>query len=323
LEPRVSLVTSAFRADAYLESYFENICAQTIFSQMQVILVLNDPSPRALEIAEQYRARHPAQIEILNVPRESIGASTNRGYRAARGNYLTYADVDDLRADNCYERQAAALDEDAGCDFAYGDFVIVSQYGAREGHLIRAREFDPVEFTRGSFVGANHFFRRELLARAGYWDEQFRSGGDFDFQVRATHHCKFKRIEGAPLFYYTRVVNSGSASSNTLQPTEATVILLRYAVYDKIALLNLFQYVPRARRYSLDQVLCAGTWYPIEQFVPGYRQMLAQRDTARQSFETRYRLKIIHYYATLLPRMIYRNVRSVGHIVRKKLVFNA
>lgn len=309
-QPMVSLVSSVYNADSCLKVFFENICSQTIFDDMEVIVVLNDPSPMALDISEYYRKHYPTRFRIISVSRETIGASINRGYREAHGKYLAYADVDDAREPYCYESQTATLENAPKYDFTYGDFVIVNALGKCQGQLVKTPEFNRIEFTHSSYVGANHFFRRELLERCGYWDEQFRSGGDFEYQIRAAHNCSFIKTAGPPLFYYTKSLIAGSASSTVYQPIERTAIEMRYGNYDKTELLKGYPYVRRARRYRLDQLMINGEWQYINRYVPNYRQMMKQREADRRAFETKYRLWVTRYHATLPLRAINRGARS-------------
>lgn len=269
----VSLITSAYRSDRYLEEYFKNICSQSIFNQMETILVLNEPSFGESIIANKYLDLFPEQFRIITVPRESIGASTNRGYLFAKGKYLAYADVDDIREPNCYERLFKTLEENNDCDFTYGDFVIVNKFGKRQGSLIKTIDFDRDKFIRSSFTGANHFFRREILDKCGYWDEQFRSGGDFEFQVRAAFKCKFIKTQGEPLFYYTREPQSNSASSISIQPIERTVVELRYGIYDKID----NRYIKDVEKYNIENILFKSEWHNIRKYICNYDEYMDKK----------------------------------------------
>jgi len=315
---QITLVTSAFRSERYLKCYFENILSLNNLDCIQVILVLNEPTAVERKLSESYKACFPDNLAIVLLHRrESIGASTNRGYRMAKTDYVTYADVDDFRPPDCYERLMKTLEDDPAVDFTYGDFITVRSQGKTNGRLIRTPEFDRKEFTRGCFVGPNHFFRRRLLDRCGYWDEQLRSGGDFDFQVRAAFNCKFKKTPGV-ICYYTKEENSGSASSNILQPIERTVIELRYGNYDITEMVAGYQYVRRAMKYRLDQLLIGGKWEGIENYVPGYKRIMGKKGSARRDFFHRYRLEIAKYYAIFPFRMCHAKIfPTIGRMFAK------
>jgi len=266
----LTIVTSAYKAEKYLELYFQNILSLEGRDQFQVIVVLNDATPAERKIADAYQNRFPGTFRLVYTPRETIGASTNRGYTMADSPYVVYADVDDLRSRDAYIRQIKTLDNNPDVDFTYGDFLDVKKIGDTTGKRVVTADFDRLSFTRGSMVGPNHFFRRQLLEKVGFWDEQLRSGGDFEFQVRAAFNCQFKKTEGILVY---KLNATQSASQGILQPLERTVIELRYGIYDKID----YNYLPDAVRYNITYIGHNGTWQTIRSFVPGYDELLEQR----------------------------------------------
>jgi hypothetical protein len=149
----------------------------------------------------------------------------------------------------------------------------VAEQGLTEGIYIKTVEFNKDEATRSSIVGPNHFFRKKVLEKCGCWDEQLKSGSDFDFQVRAALNFDFKRTGGEPLLYYTRYEDSGSASSSVLQQIERTVIELRYGIYDKIN----YKFLPKALEYDIYHVYYNGQKKHISELVPDYKELLEER----------------------------------------------
>lgn len=270
---RLSIITSAYKSTNYLERYYKNMVALAGFPDFKIVVVLNDASSIDLSISEEYRRSYPENIYYESVPRESIAQSINRGYQISDTELLAYADVDDIRVPDCYLRQIHTMDSNPDVDFTYGDFVVVNEYGSQTGNLVRTSEYDFLEFTRSSMVGPNHLFRRSLLERCGYWDEQLKSGGDFDFQIRAAMNCKFKKTSGGPILYYTSAPNGSSASQSPLQPLERTVIELRYGIFDKIDL----QFFPASLRYSVPLLRWDEVWHEISHFVPEYNSQMQWR----------------------------------------------
>ena len=61
----------------------------------------------------------------------------------------------------------------------------MKRQGDTEGTRIETPEFDRVEFTRSCLASPTQLFRRSMVERTGGFDEQFRSGGDYEFQIRA------------------------------------------------------------------------------------------------------------------------------------------
>ncbi|MHB9004821.1 MAG: glycosyltransferase [Coriobacteriia bacterium] len=269
---RLSIITSAYRSGAHIRACCDNILALENIDEIESVLVLNDPDEVERAVVDEYASAHPEVFTVVVTPaRETIGESINRGMRVASGECLGFLDVDDIRAPDSYARQIATLDENPAADFTYGDIVIVPSQGCFEGQLVEAPEFDRYEFTRSCLASPTQLFRRSLVDRIGGFDEQFRSGGDYEFQIRAALNCTFVRTPGV-LVYYTRA--PGSASGSRLQPLERTAIELRYALYDKTMELEGYQFVEEARTYRLGNILVLGVWKDIREVVPGYDELL-------------------------------------------------
>ena len=308
---KLTIVTTAYRSGRYLQKYFEGILNLNNLDQLRVVLVMNVPEEEELRIAQGYSGRYPHLFQIIKVDfRETIGASLNRGFSRATTPYTSYLDVDDIRVGDSYDRQIAVLEHNPDVDFTYGDYIAVKSQGDTRGDYNFRPEFDPVEFTCHCHASPTQCWRTELLQKIGGWDEQFRSAGDFEFNIRAALNCKFKKTPGL-LLYYTRYAGSGSASSIAWGPIEYTAIELRYGNYDVILRhKNWYRFVLQARRYRLEQILINGDWQPIERYVPNYWQIMAEREPIRRAFEVKWPIKTVQYYASLPGQVVYRNTRS-------------
>jgi len=274
---RLTIVTTTYISGKYLPGYFEGMLRLNHLEQLQVILVQNQPDKYERQIADEYQRHNPGLLHVIQLDhRETIGASTNRGFALADTPYLAYQDVDDVRVPDSFERQMATLDSYPEVDFTYGDFIRVNAQGVKEGWYASRPEFDHSSFTRYCFAGPTHLFRIGLLEKVGGWDEQFLSGGDFDFQVRAALNCEFKKTPGL-LLYYTKYQDSGSASSSMLEPIERTVIELRYGAFDIID----YRYLKYAGNYRINEMLFNGDWHPLNNYVPNYTELIKEREHLR------------------------------------------
>jgi hypothetical protein len=203
---------------------------------------------------------------------DPIGVSMNRCIHSAGGPLLAIWNVDDLRTPDSLEIQAKLLESGSEYDLANGNFIIVKSFGAHEGQYVDHYRMPASEYTRSMVLGPFFMFRKQLCDKAGYFDEQLRSGADFDLAVRLSIHGKCVRTKEV-LGYYLNEGLGASTRPNSLQPVERTVIELRYGVYDKID----YNYLPQAARYNIPYILYNGTWQGVRDFVPGYDDFLGQR----------------------------------------------
>ena len=268
----VTVLTSCFRGIDYLPEFLESVAAQTIFDETEIVLSHNEPNSNELQNVRDFQALYPGQLRHIIVnPVEPLGASWNRCWYSARGRYVCIWNTDDLRTPDSLQRQRDVLDHQPDAALAYGDFMIVRRFGDARGRYVSTPDFDRLEFSRSFPVGPFPMWRREIGAQVGYFDEQLRSGADFDLSVRIA--LRFPMVRVPNLLGYFTNEGTGLSTGNVLQPTERTVIELRYGIYDKID----YDYLPRALRYNIPSLLQFGQWVPVEQLVPEYEKFISDR----------------------------------------------
>ena len=167
------------------------------------------------------------------------------------------------------------LDNNLDCDLTYGDYVYVDKPDVFTGKLHETNEFDVDSFTHLPQIGPGHFFRRSILNKIGYWDEQLKSGADFDFQIRAAFNTKFKKTIGNPITYYTYNTNGVSLSSGDLSKIEGLAIALRYGIYDTIP--RWINYLPEASQYNLTNIKFENIWMPLSESVSNINEIIEFR----------------------------------------------
>lgn len=316
---RLTVVTTTFGAAPYLRPFCAGVEALEGLDEIELCLVMNEPDEEEERIVAGHATRLPDLYRIIVVERESIGASLNRGLLSATTQYCALLDVDDVRVPDSFVRQMAVLDTHPDVDFTYGDFRIVPAQGQTEGRLIEVPEYDAAEFTRSCVASPTQLMRRSLLDRIGGFDEQFRSGGDYEFQIRAGLNCRFMKTPGL-MVYYTGHSDSSNASAGSIQPLERTAIELRYGLYDKTILLAGYPYVDEARSYRLQAVLTGGEWRDIREFVPDYDSILDQRAEGLHQLEANLvrwkRREIVHGPLIRLRRVVVRALRRLRLWVR-------
>lgn len=318
---RPTLVTTAFRSASHISTYCAGVAALTNLGEIEVRLVMNDPVAEERRIVAKWILALPGVFRVGEVARESMGASINRGPFQARTPYVAFLDVDDVRVPDSLARQTALLDACPDVDFTYRDFTIVPAQGTTDGERVATPVFDRDEFTRSCLASPTQMFRRSLVERVGGIDEQLRSGGDYEFQIRAAPSCRFAKSPGLHV-YYTKYPESGSASSSRLQPLERTTVELRYGLYDKTMSLNGFRYIQEARSsYRLDEILISGKWRPIEEVVSGLETAVASRTGGLRQLERRYsqwkrRQAVTSWLGPMIPARIRQHSRGALRHVR-------
>jgi hypothetical protein len=265
------MLLATYASDAFIEQQLTSIAQQSIWNDAELVIVANDRSPAEQAAMDHFRDVWTEQVQCFVVPRETLYASWNRGVNAAKADLLTIVNVDDLRSPAGLQAQVTCLEEEPAALFCYGPYVVVSEFGATNGRAISPPDFDAIEFTRSMHAGPFFAWRKAFGGANLYFDEQFRGGGDFDFVIRLARLGRGIRTMEGLGSYYDR--GAGLSTGSSLQPTERTVIELRYGIYDKLD----YHYLPEASRYNIPNLYWDGAWHSVAELLPGYEAWMLER----------------------------------------------
>jgi glycosyltransferase involved in cell wall biosynthesis len=295
----ISTITSCFKGERYLQKFLEDVARQTVLDKIEIVLAHNEPSDNEIKIVKDFQKKYPDIINHIIVnPAEPLSLSWNRCIDNARGKYVAIWNVDDLRTPNSLEIQMNTLDENPEIALTYGDFNIVNQFGKTTGNLIIPPEFEKREFIRSMHCGPFPMWRKEIHEKIGYFDEQLLSGADFDLMIRIALKYKMKKSKGL-LGYFLNEARGASTAPTGRQPTERTVIELRYGIYDKIDL----WYWREAKKYRIHEMLHRGSWIPLEKYFPNYQEMIKRNR---------------RYLWLSFPKTVYRSVYNILRIAKSR-----
>lgn len=257
----------------YLKLFLDELPRQTMFESLQVVLDHNEPDNEELIWVREFQEKYPGRLKHIIVnPVEAIGPSMNRCIKEADGEYVAIWNIDDLRTEDSLEQQFKVLEKNPDIGVVYGDYYIVGSSGSKDGKLVSHSKIPESEATRSMFWGPYVMFRKSLCNVAGYFDEQLKSGADFDLCVRLAFHTRAMMASGTLGYYLVEGLGASNRPGN-LQALEATVICLRYGIYDKIN----YQYLDKVVNYDIDKIVQFGRQELVLNFVDNYYDLLANR----------------------------------------------
>ena len=132
LVAKLSVVVPFHNVEAYIEAALESIARQT-FRDLEVVMVDDGSADGSTVIAKDFAARDP-RFQLIGQRQQGPGLARNTGVRRATGEYLAFADSDDLVDRHAYELLVGSL-EKTGSDMACGGVNRISTLGARPSSL--------------------------------------------------------------------------------------------------------------------------------------------------------------------------------------------
>ena len=216
----VTAIVSTYNGERFMHGCLQNLTTQTLFllNELEILVIDSGSQQGERAIVEQFQESHP-QIVYLRTERETLYAAWNRGIRTARGAYLTNANTDDRHRSDALEVMYRALLDHPEIDLVYGDCYVSTtpnETYAENGKssLYRYPDFSPPDSLLYFQFGPQPMWKKSVHQLIGYFDEQYKAAGDYDFNIRFALHCQARHIP-EPLGLYLEHQNALSFMDNT------------------------------------------------------------------------------------------------------------
>lgn len=173
---RFSIITVCLNEAQNIRRTCESVCAQSC-RDFEWLVIDGGSTDGTLDVLAEFAARID---HLVSEPDTGIYDAMNKGIRLARGDYLVFLNAGDLFADaGVLEAVLPCL----GVDLVFGDLLCVSAAGE---HSVRAfPDRLPRHFLlRHMLPHQASFFRRDLFAKYGEYDQSFRIAGDYELFAR-------------------------------------------------------------------------------------------------------------------------------------------
>ena len=221
LLPRVCVLVSLYKSDAYLAGFLSNLLHQSYFSKLEVQIISVLPTSYVSATLKEFSTNHKNVHVTEFFELIGIYEAWNRGIKSSTCDYLTNMNVDDQRAPNSIEIQVRELLR-SDADVVYQDVFIALEENVTWFELteMRMRTNFPAVSTKLLASGMNvvhnaPMWKKSLHSRIGYFDESFRSAGDHDFWIRASvANAKFHKCEDVHVGYFINPVGMSTKRSS-------------------------------------------------------------------------------------------------------------
>jgi hypothetical protein len=230
-KPTLSIVTSTYQAEAYLPKYIRH--ALEVSWQLanhgiavEYVIIANDPTPQETQSLREFCEEY-GHARVIEVPREGVYASWNRGVREAQGEIVGFWNVDDVRFSEPLVDGVKSIQ--SGCQLVYFAHTVVrtdNRWQLRPHYqTYDAIPYDPVPHRRRMKCGPFFIFKKSLYEQIGAFDERFKIAGDWEWCIRATKVTDFCPIDRVAGYFWLHGANL-SDIGNPVQTAEENIIRL-------------------------------------------------------------------------------------------------
>ena len=240
--PKISIITSVYDGDNFIEGFLRDITSQTIFKEKCELFLINANSPgNEHEIIKGYIEKFPENIRYKKLDEDpGIYSCWNEAIKMATGDFVTNANIDDRKFPTFMEDLANALVSDRSVDVVYADNLLTHEPNetwdnntAKSFYL--SENFSVEAMLRGNPPHCMPMWRRCLHDKHGYFSEEYRSASDWDFWLRcAFNGVQMKKVnKPLGLYFFNPKGMSTNREHDEWKRKEETEILEKY--------LNIFQ----------------------------------------------------------------------------------
>ncbi|MFA5173388.1 MAG: glycosyltransferase [Candidatus Paceibacterota bacterium] len=213
--PKISVLMSVYDGAKYLEESIKSIQNQT-FSDFEFIIVNDASTDNSLEIIKNFS---DPRIIILNNPKNlGLTKSLNIGLKQASGEYIARLDADDLSFPERLEKQLSFMEKNEDFALVGSSAVLINEEGKIVGKKNKPIEFFEIKFhslLKNPFLHPSLFFKKEILAKVGNYNENFSFAQDYELTSRLINLGYKVSNLSEPLIKYRLENNSITGNKET------------------------------------------------------------------------------------------------------------
>ncbi|NLO45472.1 MAG: glycosyltransferase [Clostridiales bacterium] len=217
---KISVVIPVFNTERYLRECLDSLTGQTIFADMELIIVDDGSTDGSPAICDDYAERYK-NIKVIHKANSGVSSARNTGIDAAVGEYIGFVDSDDNARPDMYRFLMEAAEKTGadmsfcGIEHPYPDRDVVIKYPF-ENNVPLGRDY--IQNTVAAFMLAdasfnslcNKLFKRSVVEKNGLrLSDGKKQGEDREFVLRFLAVCG--SVCGTPYTgYYYRYVRTGA-----------------------------------------------------------------------------------------------------------------
>jgi glycosyltransferase involved in cell wall biosynthesis/ADP-heptose:LPS heptosyltransferase len=206
----VSAIVSTYNSEKFIRGCLEDLENQTIADKIEIVVVNSGSEQNEENIVREFQKRYDNIVYIKTRQRECVYSAWNRAIKVAKGKYLTNANTDDRHRRDALEILSNELMNNPEIALVYADQICTETPNATfEKHdaveMHQQPDYTRERLLQGCCVGSQPMWRSSLHKEFGYFDENLDCAGDWDFWLRVSEKCTFKRVpEFLGLYYFNR-----------------------------------------------------------------------------------------------------------------------
>ncbi len=271
---KVSVIIPMYNAENTIEECLKSLTGQTIFDDMELIIVDDRSDDYSVEKAAAFENKYPDNIVIVKLSENGgPGRARNIAMEYASGEYIGFVDSDDAVVPVMYEhlydeaKKAAADVVDGGIYDQTSDEAIIYTSDDLTG------EPDDGKISKlivsGGYICSKIFRRDFLLSEKIIFREEYILE-DMDYLMEV--FCRMRILSNVKEIMYVYRNSSGSLSKTVeIDKYLRSTVSAMKAIHEKLSILPNYEGIRTAVEYALLQLYSYSININLKALLDGYR----------------------------------------------------
>ena len=218
MNPKISVVMSAYKADKYLRECIESILNQT-FTDFEFVIVNDCSTDKTSEILNFYSDKD-SRIKIINNTKNiGLTKSLNIALKESKGEYIARMDADDICMPERFQKQFDFLESNKDHVLVGSWMKIINENGEEIDEWESEVNNEKIKEKLIRYNPLSHssiMIRTSLLIEEGGYNEKWRYAQDYELYFRLARLGKFANLPEC-LLKSRHSKKSITSSKNTAQ----------------------------------------------------------------------------------------------------------
>lgn len=216
---QISVIVPVYNAEKYLKRAMDSLIGQTVFADMEIIVVDDGSADQSGAILDSFSLQHP-NVFVYHIVNSGVSNARNFGLDRASAEYIGFLDADDWLDPDHFEKMLAGI-KDGAADVAACGFAMESDAGTvvTNNVSVTADAFPGRKAVKAFLLGeidvhaVTKLYRADLV-RDVRFDSSLHYGEDRLFALGAL--MKADRVVTVNRCYYHYYLNAQSAMQQEL-----------------------------------------------------------------------------------------------------------
>ncbi|MFZ6050958.1 glycosyltransferase family 2 protein [Halocola ammonii] len=220
---KVSVIIPCYNVERYLADCLNSVKNQT-YTNLEIICVDDGSTDQSFKILKEFQSDSSFPFKVIQQQNKGASAARNAGLEISSGTYIQFLDADDILKEEKIESQIKLITGSSAA-FVVGAFERMNKDGQKTEQFIPDNETSPwIELMRTKLgITSSNLFNRELVEKAGGWDESLKSSQEADLMFR------MMKIHDIILYDTTPLTNIQTRESGSISQRDPKGNWQRYA----------------------------------------------------------------------------------------------